>query len=344
LKLLVSSLLLLLVVSLIVPHSLLTAADAKSTKDSKARRDIDKSIGRAVEGKFSTVKTVNISTYAAPNTSLTVYNKTSSGSLPPIIPPPPEPPVCNKSEHLENGVCIPDSTVPTAGYKICMVGDFKNSKPFDAMTAKGCNYRVAIGDLGYSDNLDLLKSIKPDKCVIGNHDSKEDGSSKIEQEALAYCGDSWWVKFVNGSTLMFGFNTNGDTTKQLDGAKSLLANTQFMQGVKNVILISHKGGHVFPNAHHPAESKTFYQQLETSIPKTVKMLEVAGHNHNAAAAPNQGWYISGNGGKSFYSCGQDKDWTFCNNKTIAYLEATIPNDDTSKIAFHFVDTTGKIIY
>ena len=95
-----------------------------------------------------------------------------------------------------------------------MVGDFKDSKVFDAMKTNGCNYRIAIGDMGYDKNLDLLKSIAPDKCVIGNHDSPENGNDKIYQRALAYCGDSWWVKFGT-QTVMFGFNTQGDTTKQL---------------------------------------------------------------------------------------------------------------------------------
>ena len=320
---------------------------AKSTKDSKARRDIDKAIGRAVEGKFSTVKTVNISTYTTPNEMFTVYNKTSGGSLPPIITPP-EPQVCNKSDHLENGVCVPDSsTTPAAGYKICMVGDFKDSKIFDAMKTNGCDYKIAVGDNGYSSNLDLLKKIKPDHCVIGNHDSKEDGSSNLEKEALAYCGDSWWVKFSN-HTLVLGFNTNGDLTKQLTAAKNLFADTGFMVGIKNIIAVSHKGGHVFPNAHHPAEAKTFYTDLEKAIPTStdIKLFEISGHNHNSAAAPNMNWYIAGNGGKSFYQCGIDQNWTFCNNKTVSYLQATIGqnNNDTNKITVNFIDTTGKIIF
>lgn len=342
-KVLVSVLLVLLVVSLILPHSLL-GVDAKSAKDSKARRDIDRAIGRAVEGAFSKIKTVNISTYAAPNVSITVWNKTASGSLPPIITPP-EPPVCNRSDHLENGTCVPDTTtppVPTAGFKVCMAGDFKDAKVFDAMKTNGnCNYRVALGDNGYGSDLKLLKSISPDKCVPGNHDAKEDGSTEIEKEAIAYCGDSWWVKF-GSSTLMLGFNTNGDTAKQLTAAKSLFNDSQFMNGVKNVIAVSHKGGHVFPSAHHPAEAKTFYADLEKAIPANIKLYSVAAHNHNDAAAPLKGWYVAGNGGKSFYACGNDKDWTYCNNKTVSYLEATIQNDNS--IAVHFKDTGGKTIF
>jgi hypothetical protein len=142
---------------------------------------------------------------------------------------------------------------------------------------------------------------------------------------------------------MLGFNTNTDLNKQLNAAGKLLNDSQFMSGVKNVIAVSHKGGHVFPSAHHPAEAKTFYADFEKAIPSGVKLLEISGHNHNSAAAPTKGWYIAGNGGKSFYACGNDKDWTYCNNKTISYLQATIPDDSSNNIAIHFIDMTGKTI-
>ena len=191
-------------------------------------------------------------------------------------------------------------------------------------------------------DLKTLKAIAPDKCVIGNHDSAEDESTTIEKEALAYCGSSWWTKFgSNPSTVMLGFNTNSNLTKQLTAAKNLLGDGEFMSGVKNIIAVSHKGGHVFPNAHHPAEAKTFYAEFEKAIPTGVKLFEISGHNHNDAAAPTKGWYVAGNGGKSFYACGNDKDWTFCNNKTISYLQATIP--DSNQIGFNFIDIAGKVI-
>lgn len=303
----------------------LTTTSLAKIVDKKAKQQIITNIGRAVEGKYSTIQTVTVATKSAPNVTITVYNKTSGGGvLPgPIIPPPPV-----------NGTTSP------AGYKICFVGDFKNTKPWDAM--KNCNFKVALGDNGYSDNLNLLKEIKPDRCVPGNHDTKEDGSTTLEKETLAYCGNSWWAKF-GSTTLLLGFNTNGDSAKQLNAAKSLFNNSQIMNGVKNVIAVSHKGGHTFPNSHHPAEAKSFYTSLESVIPqgKDIKLYEIAAHNHNSAAAPAKGWYIAGSGGKSFYSCGQDKDWNFCNNKAIAYLEATIL--DNNDIALHFVDTTGKLI-
>ena len=313
---------------------------AKSAKDSKARRDISKAIGQATEGKFSSVKTVNISTYTAPNESITVFNKSSSGSLPPIITPP-EPPVCNRNEHLDTaaGTCVPD-TPPTSGFKLCMIGDLKGSAVPNAM--KDCNYKIGLGDLGYQSDLSYFKALNFDRCLQGNHESAtEDGNANIDKETLAYCGNSWWVKFGSG-ILALGFNTNADTDKQLNAAKGLLSDSQFMSGVKNVIAMSHKGGHVFPNAHHPAEAKELYSQLEANIPKGVKLYEVNAHDHNAAVAPAKNWWISGNGGKSFYACGISSDWTFCNNKDLAYLQFNI--DDNATITGHFIGTDGKVLY
>jgi hypothetical protein len=222
-----------------------------------------------------------------------------------------------------------------------MVGDFKDSKVFDAMKTNGCNYRIALGDNGYQDSLKLLKSIAPDKAVCGNHDSAEDQSAAIEKECLAYTANSWWVKF-GSQTLMLGFNTNSNLTKQLNAATNLLYDTQFMSSVKNVIAVSHKGGHVPPNPHHPAEAKAFYSQLESAIPNGLKLYEVAAHNHQSSAADKNGWYIAGSGGRSFYQCGVSSDWTFCDNKVVAYLQFNIDNNAT--ITAHFINTSGKTIH
>lgn len=297
---------------------------AKSAKDSKARRDIDKAVGRAVEGAFSSIKTVNISTYAAPNVSLTVYNKTASGSLPPIRPPEPQP-------------TPPPVVTPAEGYKVCVVGDLKGSTVPDAM--KGCNYKIGLGDLGYQSDLSYFKGLGFDRCNLGNHESSsEDGNAAIEKETLAYCGDSWWVKFGT-NTLMVGFNSNGDLAKQLNGAKNLIGQNS---GIKNILLLSHKGGHVPPNAHHPAEVKNFYTELESIIPKSANLYEIFAHNHVMSASDSNHWYESGAGGKSHYACGQNNIWNFCNNKDFGYLQATIDSNDN--IVINFLDTAGKILH
>jgi hypothetical protein len=309
-KAIIAWLLVILVISIaILPHSFV---DAKS-KDSKAKYKIIKAIGAAVEGKYSTIKLIqlsksNISGY------VTVYNTTKPNPLPPTpIPPQPTP------SPSPNGTTT----------KLCLVGDLKGSTVPNMM--KGCNYKIGLGDLGYASDLSYFKGLKFDRCVVGNHDSPEDGSSALYKEALAYCGNQWSLKIGN-ATILIGMNTNGDTNSQLTAVKSIL---QVNSQMKTVILLSHKGGHVPPNSHHPAEAATLYKQLEELIPTNVKLFEIAGHNHVSSSAPSMNWYQAGAGGKSFYSCGTDVVWTFCDNKSPMYLELTISNSDGA-IAAKFI--------
>src|SRR5678809_1337458 len=82
--------LVLLVISIaLVPHSFV---DAKS-KDKKARDAIVKAIGKAVEGKYSSIDMINISK-VNDNSTLTVWNKSAVVVPPPQPPnPPPNPPL-----------------------------------------------------------------------------------------------------------------------------------------------------------------------------------------------------------------------------------------------------------
>lgn len=301
-------LLVLVVVSMIVlPHSFVQA----KSKDSKAKDKIIKAIGKAVEGKYSTIKLIQLS---KSNVSgyVVVYNTTKAIPVPPPNPPPNPPPT------------------PTGNVsKVCLVGDLKGSTLPNMM--KDCNYKIGLGDLGYGSDLSYFKSLNFNKCVIGNHDSPEDGSTSIYKEALAYCGDHWNVK-IGQSALILGFNTNGDVVAQVSAAKDILQNSKSMMNVKTVVLVSHKGGHVPPNSHHPAEAATLYKQLEALIPANVKLFEVVGHNHVSSSAPSMNWYQAGAGGKSFYSCGQDTVWTYCDNKVPQYLELTISNNDGATAA------------
>ena len=224
-------------------------------------------------------------------------------------PPPPPPPVVNTS-------------------KVCLVGDLSGSTVPNMM--KDCTLKIGLGDLGYASDLKYFKGLKFDKCVIGNHDAAEDGSSTIEKEALAYCGDHWSQK-VGNATLLIGLNTN-------DGAGSVSFVQSAVQDpkIKTVILMSHKGGHVPPNSHHPAEASALYKQLEALVPTNIKLIEVYGHNHVMSSAPSQNWYQSGAGGKSHYSCGIDQVWTFCDNTHYGYLELTIDNTN-GNIAAKFIN-------
>jgi CDGSH-type Zn-finger protein len=204
-----------------------------------------------------------------------------------------------------------------------------------------CDYKVGLGDLGYQSDLSYFKALQFDKCVIGNHDSTEDGSSSIQKEALTYCGDHWMVFVANATTLLLGFNTNAasesDTTSWITGIMEHLPTT-----VKNVIFVSHKNGHVFPSAHHPAEASSIYSEIENFSLSNVKIYEVSGHNHNLASAANNLWFISGAGGKSHYSCGTSADWPYCDNSHYGYLRFTI--DNQSNITPNFYDISGKILH
>jgi hypothetical protein len=292
-KLAIAWLLVILVVSIaLIPH-----VDAKS-KDSKAKKAIIKAIGKSVEGKYSSIKLVQISKSNVTGYVI-VYNTTKA--VPPVVPPNPPP--------------VPIPTGNTS--KVCLVGDLKGSTVPNMM--KGCNYKIGLGDLGYQSDLSYFKGLKFDKCVIGNHDSPEDESNAIYKEALAYCGDHWSLK-IGTSTLILGFNTNGDISSQVQAAQKALTS-----GLKTIILVSHKGGHVPPNSHHGAEAASLYSQLEKLIPTNVKLVEVFAHNHVSSSAPSKNWYQAGAGGKSFYSCGIDAIWTFCDNKSNSYLELTIDN-------------------
>ena len=119
-------------------------------------------------------------------------------------------------------------------------------------------------------------------------------------------------------------NTNGDENGQINFVKSLP-----LTKYKNVIVVSHKNGHTFPNAHHPAEAADLYNQLEKLVPN---LYEITGHNHNEAAAANGHWFISGAGGKSHYTCGTNAEWPTCDNTHYGYLELTISNKDGTTAA------------
>jgi len=196
------------------------------------------------------------------------------------------------------------------------------------MKANGCNYKIGLGDLGYASDLSYFKGLKFDKCVIGNHDATEDGSSSIYKEALSYCGDHWSLK-IGKSSLILGLNTNGIISDQLKAVNAAISSSGIL---KNIVVVTHKGGHVPPSSHHPAEASSLYSQIEKLIPTGVQLVEVYGHNHVSSSAPSMNWYQAGAGGKSFYSCGTDSVWTYCDNKSLQYLELTIDNLNGNTVA------------
>jgi predicted phosphodiesterase len=271
--------LVLIVISIaVLPHSF---ANAASDPNAKAKTTITNSIDKAVNGQWKGICQDAITT-GFNQTLKIVYDKNNTRCNG-IIPTPPVPPL--------PPVPVPPPTGNAT--KIALVGDISGISVRDSIKKSNPNLVVLLGDLGYKSDLSSIKkdwggSFKNLKCVIGNHDSPEDGGSSIYKEALAYCGDHWSLKIGN-STLILGFNTNGDMSAQLTYAKSILSQNPTM---KTVILLSHKGGHVPPSSHHPAEAKTFYQQIETTISPSMKLFEIYGHNHVSSAAPSKNWYQS----------------------------------------------------
>jgi len=141
---------------------------------------------------------------------------------------------------------------------------------------------IALGDLCYKPNLtnftniygDLIKANKL-ACIVGNHDSEEDGNAKLLNQTLELCGDHWYRKIANDTTILIALNTNGDTKSQTKWGQSLVTNTTFMNEIKNVILLTHKPAHT-PESHHPARNSTIAMLLgiESNISKDVQVYEI----------------------------------------------------------------------
>ena len=232
---------------------------------------------------------------------------------------------------------------------IVFVGDVESTTVRDAILNQKPDLDMIVvdGDLGYDSDLKWFKAEYGDvfgeelQCTIGNHESAEDGASNVIKDAKAFCGDHWYQKTANGTTIVIGFNSNGKASDETAYVKSIIGDTGIMKSVKNVILVSHKGGHVPPNSHHGAEAADVYSAIG-NIPGK-QTIQVNAHNHVLASSPANNWFISGAGGRSHYECGTDKVWTFCNNTKYGYLEFVIDNTNGEILKKAFYDTSGKII-
>ena len=219
--------------------------------------------------------------------------------------------------------------------KIALVGDISGTSIRDLIKEHNPDLVVALGDLGYESTLDTFKKdygIFNLKCLVGNHDSPEDaGGDPIVKEAPAYCGD-WWNVKVGSTTMLFGFNTNGDLNNQLEAAKK-----KSLQGIKTLIVMTHKPCYTTPNSHHPVEPnvKAFCDSLASSIPAGIKVYYIAAHNHQLASTIDGTKFLSGGGGRSHYECGTDAVWNFCDNKNFGFLEVAI-NANNGDIVANFV--------
>ena len=358
------------------------------SEDEKAKQDITKSIGSAVEGSWSSIEMINISKLFA-NDPITVYNKTLGieGSQ-----------ECQENENLENGVCVPDASRPK---EICddgrdndrdgkidenckelpsardhtsviLAGDLKRDSgdPIaNAINKIVPNLFVGLGDLGYDKTLDWFRESftkdTPDglgnraTCIIGNHDEKEKFPNEdppIIEQAIETCGTGWYAKIANGTTLILGFNTIDDALaipegSQIKMAGSVLSNSTFTEGIKNIFILTHKPCFTHPNSDHDVNespaTKRFCGELRNNlsaeVSEGVKILYISGHNHEIASSKDETKFVSGGGGQdSHQGCGTDNDWNFCSMK-FGFLEFRIDNKDGS-YDWDFLDENGKVIH
>ncbi len=275
----------------------------------------------------------------------------------------PLPSHCEPDEHLVDNICIPNTPEPTptptptptpvpeptaTNMKVILVGDIEDSTAgnavFNQIKVQNPTNVLVLGDLGYESNLAWFKSTygtfgNKVNCVLGNHDAaNEDGSSSIEKEALQYCANSYYIK--KNHVLFLAFNTNGDLTKQATDAGKLLTNTDFMNGVKSVHIVSHKPCAVPPNAHHPVEIKTFCDAVKAKIPSTIKVYYDQAHNHIYSRSVDGTYKQIGTGGKSHYTCGISADFPICLNQYYGFGEYIIKPDGTT--TFEFKDYNGVV--
>jgi hypothetical protein len=235
-----------------------------------------------------------------------------------------------------------DSTTTT----VCEVGDIKGSAVNNAMNKALCEIKIGLGDLGYKSTLSDFKSQGFSKCVVGNHDAKEDGSVKLEKESTALCKNPWFLK-VGEATLFIGINTNGDLKKQFATIQAYLMDSQNMSGINNIHVTSHKAiCDTPPKSHHKQLIMSLCNSIASNVPAAITLYWDNGHNHVYAETSDKLVKTIGSGGKSHYECGTGKGkthkWVYCNNKNYGFLEYKINNTDGSTTG-QFISTTGKVI-
>lgn len=234
------------------------------------------------------------------------------------------------------------------------VGDIDCSNNLPAQVEKdNPTLFIAIGDLCYKKDLTNFENTYTDlknanklACLIGNHDSEEDGSLMILNQTQEYCGDHWYRKIANDTTLLIGLNTNGDTILQTKWGQSLVTNATLMKGVKNVMLLVHKPAHTPPESHHPAESSTIsmISGIEGDISKSIQVYEIAAHNHFMAESSDGRWFITGAGGRSHYEGTTNSEWPFVNKIDYGYLQFKINNTDGKVLSTQFYGLDGRLIH
>src|SRR5574342_1101753 len=254
-----------------------------------------------------------------------------------------------------NSSIIADKTNKTIDVTVIdTAGDIDCSNNLDEQIKKdNPDLFIALGDLCYKSDLSNFTGTYGDlkrdgifACIIGNHDSKEDGNLRILNQTREYCGDHWYRKIAKNTTLLMGLNTNGDIKLQTKWGQSVVTNSTLMKGIKNVMIISHKPAHTPHESHHPARNSTInmISGIESNITKGIQVYEIAAHNHFMAESNNGRWFISGAGGRSHYEGAISEEWPFVNNKQSGYLQIRINNTNGTVISTNFYGLDGKRIH
>ena len=288
-----------------------------------------------------------------------------NGTTPTPTPPPtPQPPHCNDNQiyNATTNKCDPKPTptppptptpTPTPSnqtVKVALTGDVESSTAgtavFNSIKKENADHVIVLGDLGYQSSLSWFKSTYGTlgnklNCVVGNHEAaNEDGSAALEKETKQYCTDAYYFK--TNHALFMGFNTNGDLTGQATAATKLLTDTNFMNGISSVHVMSHKPCFTPPNSHHTLEIKAFCDTIKSKIPSNVKQYYDQAHNH-VMSATNDGIYKQiGAGGKSHYTCPTAAWAGWCDNAHYGYLLYTIKPDGSTTSSFK--DYNGKELH
>ena len=351
--------------AILLTYTSIANAATLTQKDNEAKQTIITNMSNSVDHKYSRYDLITGS-MKGDNSTFVIYNNTGNQTVPPPV-------VCGPGTHEENGACVPDvprcpdnqvwnatsqqcedkpvtpPPKPTGNVtKINLAGDFLGTGTMNAMAKLDAILNLALGDMGYQKDLNTFMSnfnkLPGHKCTPGNHDQAEDGSAALAKSSSEYCGDIWMQKVANDTTLIVGYNTNGNLDTLLGTAQGALMNAQFMDGVKNVVLVSHKPCEVHPNAHHGVESnvKTFCQSFDAKVPAGVKIYHVSAHNHEIASTKDGHNFLVGGGGQTTHrGCGTDSTWNFCKTQS-GFLQLEI-NNDSGEIKGTFYNTNGGVI-
>jgi hypothetical protein len=212
---------------------------------------------------------------------------------------------------------------------------------------------IALGDLCYKSDLadfkntfGVFKNSNKLACVSGNHESEEDGSTKIIKQAHEYCGDPWYRKIANDTTLLIGLNTNGDIKSQTEFGRSLVTNSTMMNGIKNVMLLAHKPANAPFESFHPPKNSTIemISGIEGNISKGIQVYEIAAHNHFMAKSSDGRLFISGAGGRYHHEGTSSLEWPFVNKNDYGYLQIRINNTDGNVLSTNFYGLYGRLIH